>query len=61
LVLRYWDYCDHEQHCDDNSDEGAICRARDYIVFVVPTLVHTYVNVEVGGFIIVVFVYLGCL
>ena len=35
---RYWDYCDHEQHCDDGSDEGAICRARDYIVFVVPTL-----------------------
>ena len=35
---RYWDYCDHEQHCDDDSDEGTICQARDYIVFVVPTL-----------------------
>jgi hypothetical protein len=35
---RYWDYCDHEAHCDDGSDEGTICQARDYIVFVVPAL-----------------------
>ena len=50
---RYWDYCDHEQHCEDSSDEGAICKARDYIVFVVPTLMLLVIGVLVSSLVFV--------
>ena len=35
---RYWDNCDGVHHCADGSDENAVCKLREMIVYFVPSL-----------------------